>query len=305
MNVRQIEAFKAMMEAGTVTEASRRLRISQPAMSKLLQYFERAAGMTLFARDRGRLSPTPEAQLLYDQVEQVFQGVDRIRQAAEEIRALDRGRLSIGVMPALSVGFVQEILAKLQLTRPTVQLAVYARETPKLIDLLVTGQIEVMFSLHPMEHPEIRSETICRVPLVCILPPRHPLAARREIRCKDLAGERFASFRHDSAIRRSIDLAFDNARVRRTFVLESPMSPTICAFVARGLGVSIVNPLYVGAFAPALVVRPFRPQVLSEISMGLPRERRHSALAGALADAARAVAADVERRSGGIAFSYG
>ena len=74
MNLRQIEAFKAMMEAGTVTEAALRLRISQPAMSKLLQYFERAAGMALFTRDRGRLSPTPEAQLLYDQVEQVFQG---------------------------------------------------------------------------------------------------------------------------------------------------------------------------------------------------------------------------------------
>ncbi|HEX4943880.1 MAG TPA: LysR substrate-binding domain-containing protein, partial [Usitatibacteraceae bacterium] len=276
MNLRQIEAFKAVMETGTVTMAAARLHISQPAVSKLLQLFERGARMKLFVRDRGRLSPTPEARLLYDEVERVFQGAGRIRQAAEEIRSLERGSLAVGAMPALSVGFVQEMLARLGTEHPGVVVQVHSRDTPKLVEQLVTHQIELVLSVLPMDHPEIRTESLCRVPLVCILPPGHRLSGRREIRCRDLAGERFASFRHDSAVRRRIDQAFEDAKVIQRIVLEAPMAPTICAFVARGLGVSIVNPLYVGAFAPALVVRPFRPRIESEISMAMPRGRRLS-----------------------------
>lgn len=305
MNLRQIEAFRAVMETGTVTLAAARLAISQPAATKLLQLFERAAGMTLFVRERGRLAPTPEARLLYDEVERVFQGAARVRLAAEEIRSRRRGTLSVGVMPALSVGFAQDVLARLGAEHPGVAVEVHARDTPRLVEQLVTRQIDLVISVLPMEHPEIRTESLCTVPLVCILPPGHPLAARREIRCRDLAGERFASFRHDSAVRRRIDQAFEDARVKPTIVLEAPMAPTICAFVARGLGVSVVNPLYVGAFAPSLAVRPFRPRIGSEIFMALPRGRRVSALGEAFAETARAVGREAQRHEGAITFRYG
>jgi DNA-binding transcriptional LysR family regulator len=82
----------------------------------------------------------------------------------------------------------------------------------------------------------------------------------------------------------------------RSIALEAPMAPTLCAFVARGLGVALVNPLYVGAFAPALVVRPFRPRIDSEILMAMPRGRRTSAVADAFADTARSVAAEFQER---------
>lgn len=305
MNLRQIEAFKAVIESGTVTQAAARLNISQPAVSKLLQLFERGAGMALFTRDKGRLAPTPEARLLYEEVERIFQGAGRVRQAADEIRSLKRGSLAVGAMPALSVGFAQEILARMRRAHPDTFVMVYGRETPKLVEQLVMQQIELVYSVAPMEHPEVRVELLCKVPLVCIMPPGHPLAARREITCKDLAGERFASFRHDSAVRRRIDDAFEKARVKRTLAMEAPMAPVICAAVARGLGVSVMNPVYVGAFAPALVVRPFRPRIESSIYMATRRGRRNSQLAGAFADASREVAAELQASGGTMAFRYG
>jgi DNA-binding transcriptional LysR family regulator len=78
MNLRQIEAFKAVMETGTVTLAAARLHIAQPSATKLLQMCERSAGMSLFTRDRRRLTPTPEARLLYGEVERVFQSAETI-----------------------------------------------------------------------------------------------------------------------------------------------------------------------------------------------------------------------------------
>lgn len=305
MNLRQIEAFKAVMEAGTVTQAAARLNVSQPAVSKLLQLLEQRSGLVLFTRDRGRLSPTPEARLLYEEVERIFQGADRVRQAAHEIRSLQRGTLAVGVMPALSVGFAQEVLARLQVKQPGVSVLLHGRETPKLVEQLVLQQIDLLYSVVQMDHPEVRVELLCKVPLVCILPPHHRLAAKREIVPKDLAGERFAAFRNDSTVRRGIDQVFEAAKVKRTIAMEAPMAPSICAFVARGLGVSIVNPLYVGAFAPALAVRAFKPRIESSIYLATRRGKRLSVVAEAFAQASREFAAQAEAANGLGSFEYG
>ena len=52
MNLRQIEAFKAVMENGTITRAAEVMHISQPAMTKLIQAFEKAAGFPAFEKRR-------------------------------------------------------------------------------------------------------------------------------------------------------------------------------------------------------------------------------------------------------------
>src|SRR3990172_1018400 len=109
MNLRQIEAFKAVMENGTVVRAAEVMRISQPAVTKLIQAFERAAGFRVFDRVRGRLLPTAEGLSLYREVERVFVAANEISNAAEEIRTLRLTNLSVGAMPALSTGFAQRL----------------------------------------------------------------------------------------------------------------------------------------------------------------------------------------------------
>ena len=294
MNLRQIEAFKAVMESGTVTQAALRMHVSQPAVSKLLQMFERTSGMQLFTRDRGRLAPTSEALLLYDEVERVFQGADQVRRAAEEIKSLKRGTLSVGVMPAMAAGFAQEVLARLMQSQPDVKVNLQARETVKLTEQLVMHQIELFCTLANLEHPELSPEVVCRVPLVCILPKGHKLAKQQEIRCKDLRNERFAALTYNSPIRRRVDQAFDDAKVAPVYAFESTMATAVCSFVASGLGVSIVNPIYVGTFGPSVVVRPFLPRIETDLMLVLPRSRRISKVAEAFAESARTVGAELQ-----------
>src|ERR1700733_7441631 len=106
MNVRQIETFRAVMEAGSVTAAAERLRITQPAVSKLIMELERSTRLALFVRKKRRLVPTQEAQLLYEETERVFLGVDRIRHYAVELREVKTGRAHIACLPGLGVSLL-------------------------------------------------------------------------------------------------------------------------------------------------------------------------------------------------------
>jgi DNA-binding transcriptional LysR family regulator len=287
MNLRQIEALRAVIETGTVNRAAERLSISQPAVSKLLNNLERTSGLALFDRRRGRLLPTPEALLLFEETERVFQGMIRLERFAEGIRHLEHGSLRVGVMPALSTGFVQDIVARLIEGQARLPIAIHARSTPKIVEWLVGGHLDVGLTGHEIDHPELTQSPLCRRRYVCIMPRGHRLAARKTIDLTDFKGERFISFGIDSPIRRRIEQMFEQAGVRPMLTLSAQMATTVVALVARGLGVALVDPLYIGEFAPRIEARPFRREIIGEIKILLPRHRRASLATEAFVKAAR------------------
>src|SRR3546814_2005723 len=83
MNFRQIEAFRTVIACGTTTRAAEILRISQPAISRLLADLERTTKLKLFDRGKGRIRPTAEGLAFYDEVQRAFIGLERLSFAAE------------------------------------------------------------------------------------------------------------------------------------------------------------------------------------------------------------------------------
>ena len=77
LTYRQLEAFVAVLETGSVTRAAERLHISQPALSQLISNFESDLGYPMFRRSGGRLAPTAEAELLRDEVQSALAAVER------------------------------------------------------------------------------------------------------------------------------------------------------------------------------------------------------------------------------------
>ena len=66
MNYRHLEVFFTVMTSKTVTEAARKLCISQPSVTTTLKHAETQLGIMLFQREGGRLVPTQEAQVLFE-----------------------------------------------------------------------------------------------------------------------------------------------------------------------------------------------------------------------------------------------
>src|SRR3546814_7138004 len=85
-NLKALEAFREIIRLGSATAAGRSLSLSQPAVSRLLGQFETELGFKLFHRSKGRLLPTSQALLLFEEVDLALQGVERISALAGDIR---------------------------------------------------------------------------------------------------------------------------------------------------------------------------------------------------------------------------
>lgn len=295
LNLRQVEAFKAVIEHGTVSRAATVLNISQPALSKLIAHLEANAELQLFDRLKGRLAPTERGMRLYEEIDRIFAGVQQIENAIDAIRREEQGRLVVGVMPALSGAFVREVSMGFLRRHPKVFCSIELRSSQWIADWLVTRKLDVGLVSSRIDNPYVSHEPLMQHPLVCIMPPSHPLAAKSVIGPTDLDDLPFVSFDPESFSGQRIATMFDAYKVRTNIVLVANVSPTLCEFVSAGLGVSLVHPLMVSGFRDRLVVRRFEPEIPFDFQLCHSRDSRNARLVEDFLQETRVTAARVSR----------
>lgn len=291
--LRQIEALMAFVEAGTVSRAADALRISQPAASKLLISLEMDTELKLFERDGRRLTLTPQGMRLYEEIDRVFAGVHQIARAVEAIRQEERGRLLIGVMPALSGPLVRKAVAGFLERHPNVYVSVVERSSQFLSDWLIRRQLDVGIVATPPNESSVHSEQLSVQPLVCVTPREHRLAAKGSVTLQDLQNERFVAFSPNNLTRLQVDELFETNGVKPSIVLDATTARNVCEFVAAGAGVTIAHPLTIGdALRMQVCVLPLRPTIDTGFQLCRPRECRNLALVEAFGEEVKKAAAD-------------
>lgn len=277
MNIRQLEAFKAVMELGSFTRAGQRLGLSQPAISKLILLLEHASGFALFHRQKNGVVATAEGRMLYSEVKRVFLGIDSVSARAKAIRRLDYGELRLAAFPSLAARVLPSIIASFLEARPAVHLEMFNRNSWLLLDRVATQGIDVGFGMVTDSRPGLRFERLCGMQAVCVLPPGHRLEDRDVIDAADLHRERFVGMLEEDRAQFQVDEAFAARRVERDMALKAQSTEACCSFVAAGCGVSVVDPLStVGFDGRDLLVRPFRPIVSYDIWTVFPSFKQPS-----------------------------
>jgi DNA-binding transcriptional LysR family regulator len=292
-NLRQIEAFKALIEHGTVSRAAEVLAISQPAASKLLMQLENDAGLRLFDRNKGRLAPTAQAMRLYEEVARIFMGVRQVDSAIALIRREEQGRLVIGVIPALAGAFIQRVTMSFLKRNPNVYCLVKSPSSQWIAEFVLTRKLDVGLVTSRIDNPSIVTEPLLEHPLLCIMPIGHALAQRKVVRPEHLDGVPFVSFNPDSYIGQKVASMFEAHKVNANVVLTADANPTLSQFVAGGLGVSLVHPLFIAGMEKQVVARPFEPAISLDFLLCAARDARNAHLIAEFSSETKTVAARV------------
>lgn len=298
MTLRQIEAFRIVMQTGSMTEAARRLHTSQPQVSRVIAQLEAVVGFALFERHGTRLSPSQDGKRFLQDVDKVFVGLEVLEAAALNIRSFGGERLAVAAMPRLAGGMVTQAVIDLKREHPETLVTIHSGAAGTVNTWVGSGLCDLGLAvLYGGDPPGLRVETLVQTDCVVVLPRGHRLARRRQVLAADLEGEDFISFPLGSAPRERIDQALAAAGARPRTVLESDLGSSVCALVAAGLGVGVINPL--AAFqeqrAGELVVRPFRPALAIRLALLLPPDAPDSRLVADFVRRVRRVA-QAERR---------
>ncbi|RBO55127.1 LysR family transcriptional regulator [Rhodovulum sp. BSW8] len=256
---RQIEAFRSVMMTGGITSAATAMHVTQPAVSRLIRDLEDTIGLSLFQRRGARLDPTPEATLLYREVERLYLGLDQIAQAAEDIRDHKNVVIRIGTVTSLVRPYLQRAIREVIGDRRDVPLVIDVENSRHIWDMVENAQYDIGF-VYRRQRMDPRAQRLRQMTAVAAVPPGHALAGRAVCVPDDLAGERLLIPGRNSPVRLALDTALAQATAAPASLVESSML-NCCHFAADGMGIAIVDEISIRAAGVALVGIPFLPEI--------------------------------------------
>jgi DNA-binding transcriptional LysR family regulator len=241
MNLRQIEMFRAVMATGSISGAARLLSVSQPAISRLLSYTEDRLGLTLFERVKGRVQPTPEARLLFAEVEQVHQGVTRVNEMAEELRRGSAGSVRLLASPSVGHMLVPKAIARFRQSHPDVRVEFEILTLADLIARIASHRADLAITSMAVDDASVKAEQLAEGRLRVIFPEGHPLGANRVLKLADLVPYPMIGYGSQTPYGMIVNRALSAAPKPIRFNAQVRFTPNACCLVQAGGGIAIVD----------------------------------------------------------------
>jgi DNA-binding transcriptional LysR family regulator len=240
MDLRQLEILQAIAETGSFTASGRKLHVSQSAISRQILLLEDELGEPLFLRVGRQVRMTPAAESLVQLGQRVFLDVrETVGAITDRTRDL-RGtlRLSGGMTVCLYV--FPPLLKHLRRVHPHLEVRLTVALAGRSVQEIRGGRVDAGLLTLPVEETDLVTVPALREELLLVTAPTHPLAKRRKVLPRDLAGLPFILFEAGSATRKVIDNFFASQSIEPTIVMDTENVEIIKAMVKTGLGVSIV-----------------------------------------------------------------
>ncbi len=198
MDLSQLEALVAIVDAGTFSAAAERLALTQSALTRKIQALEAECGTTLLVRRRPRVEPTVTGR-------ELLAGARRIQVELDQLRALVtpndlelHGRIRAAATP-IGLSYIYWPTCEQFLRRyPRVDLAFQDVELPTDGPRLVrTGAVDVAFSAVPAAGATTHLNVVRlgTVETILVAPPEHPLATGRPVSLDRVQGQRMVLYR--------------------------------------------------------------------------------------------------------------
>ena len=269
ITLRHLEAFRAVMVRRTVTGAAEMLGVTQPVVTRLISDLEERIAIALFTRSKGRLAPTPEATLLFVDVNQSLMGIERIANAASGIKALKLGHLEIAAAPNMSLSFLPQAIANFSLEHPETLVTMHMHSSATVLEMVQSGRCNLGFAMVPIQATRHgNSEILASAKMVGVVPVGHRLAARKVLNPEDFENESFISMAPLMETRTKIDSLMLSYGVNRRLNVETQISSVVIRLAEAGAGLSIIDALTASGYTGSLLkFIPFEPDIVTDYSM--------------------------------------
>lgn len=292
MNLKQMEAFRAVMLTGSVSQAAKQLFRTQPAVSMMISSLEEQIGFQLFERHKKRLYPTPEADYLYKEIEGIFSRIQDVSQTVQDIQNKQYGFLRIGCMPGPSTFFMPEVLADFLEEHPKVQASLQTRTSDLVAEWVASNQYDLGLAEITQHQSQLAEEDRFTLPCFVAIPADNPLAQHEVLNTELLDSEPMITLHPDHMIFHDLLKEFESNGHRMNVRLQTRFYIPALTFVERGLGVCIMDPISITSYqsyaSPGKVVfRRFDPQVHLKIGIFYPDDTPRSMITRDFADKLR------------------
>lgn len=244
MTLHHIKVFCTVCDEGSMSNAAKRLNMTQPGVSKIIADLEGYYRIVLFVRKNRKLYLTASGKQLYQDSKKVIQAFNRLETNARH----DSGASSIILGCTAGIGFsvVAEIQELFKAKYPNCQLFLRDNSSKHIQDMVLSGECNLAMVQTSPANPLLYQFPFCRNSLVAVCSPSYKLESTSNVlSIEELANEKLILLERERTTRTLIDKAANEFGITLNPTWTSSSPSNVRDLAARGEGVAILFELQV------------------------------------------------------------
>lgn len=245
MNLHHLAVFYAVAETGSIAAASRRLHVSQPAVSRQIRDFEERLETVLFDRlPRGmRLNVSGDALAAY--ARRIFALERQAETTLAELQNLEIGYLAVGASTTIGNYLLPSVLAKYNHQYPGVHVTLEINNTEVIQQQLVEDRLDVGLTEGIVQAGDLHAEEFMSDDLVVVAAPNLMPANDREYAVREIAAMPWIARERGSGTRAVLEQALSAHDLALRPAMELASTEAIKRAVAAAVGIAVVSAITV------------------------------------------------------------
>jgi len=263
MDLRHLRYFQAVAEELSYARAARRLRIAQPALSRAVKELESGLGAEVLERSRHHVRLTPAGAVLLRETAQLLESWEETLRRVRRTAAGEEGELRLGYIGPPTQPFLGRLLHEYRRRFPKVRVHLEERTPERVWEMVAKSRLTGGLT-RPVPTKTalgLRTVVLRQERLGVTLRPDHPLARRKSIPWKALAGEALVVLarREGASLHDAILAACRTAGFMPRLAHTPSLIGTVLSYTEGGAGVGIVTDSVVLGAGSSLQFVPLTP----------------------------------------------
>lgn len=259
MTLQQLSYFCAVVEAGTISQASRQLHISQPSLSIALTHLESELGVSLFQRSNRRLLLTAEGRTFYEEARHILQHIETVKKRMDDL-ANRNHTIRLGVAPMMSNFLFPIIFTAFHKAHPEVEFELHESGVENLAGMLANHELDLAFLIQKEDLPvQLMFQPLIHTQYKLYVGAGHRLSKAKTVKIADLAEEPLVFYRDSSYVQSVVTDIFQQYHIKPKILHRTNQIHTIKQFVADNTAAAFLTEKAVDRQEPLHPVLPDPP----------------------------------------------
>lgn len=239
VTLKQIRAFVATVDAGSLTAAAVVVNSTQSSLSVLIRELEETIGLRLLDRTTRKLALTEAGEEYLLHARRIVAEVENAHLSTVERVARRRGRVVVAAPPIMAAGLLPPSVAHFHRLYPRISIVVEDVPPGEILSAVAAGQIDCGLGVFGDNFDGVQMTPLFRERMLLIAPAGHMLMREDSVRWSDLRGQPIIAIKGQVHIRRELDIRLGLARITAGPEIEVHQMYTALGMVSAGLGVAL------------------------------------------------------------------
>lgn len=241
MQFHQLEYVLAVAKFHSFTRAAEEINISQSSISQQINNLEKELGVNLFIRTTRSVKLTSAGAAFVEHAARIMSEITAANQCIQEYASVNRGHLTLGIIPIVGHYFIPHLLASFQKKYPDIQLSLLENQCDELLEMLHSSKIDAAFVQQISPDYTFQYVPLVTDQMVVLTSDEHPLASKKSVHLKQLKNENFITTPITSGHYHDFFNACQAMNFNPKIRMTCSSVKTILGLVSEDLGITVLS----------------------------------------------------------------